>query len=970
MAVCVSKTGWVGRVARPLALVLSGLLLLMRPASALPAGAKTATQSSYAFYYGAAPIPVAALSAFDHVVVEPDSGFDPSQVDTPHTDWLAYASVGEVTHARSYFSAIPKAWLKGGNQAWGSQVVDQSAPGWPDFFVEHVVAPLWQRGFRGFFLDTLDSFQLIAKTESERQQQIAGLVRVIHAIKTRYPQARLIFNRGFEILPQAHQWVDAVAFESLYKGWDQGKKRFVDVPQNDRDWLMAQLKPVIDDYRLPVIAIDYCPDADRQCARDTAARIRDKGLIPYVTDPGLQRVGIGAREPMPRRVLILQDPAPELSLNVSDGVRFLAMPLNYLGYGLDYVNVNRDALPEGPLSDRYAGVVLWLNDRVSQPERLRQWVARQIADGVHVAFFGSFGMPMAGQFAQTLGLAAASGDADGRLSVVHADPQLMGFEMPPTPDAHDYTPVQVRADSGGRSLLQLRAGELHMDAAAIMPWGGYVMRPFAVFSLDDLNQARWVVQPFAFLREALRLPDMPAPDPTTENGLRLFMTHIDGDGFASKVEFRDADGDTYSGEALYHVLKQYGLPATVSVIEGEVSDEGPNAAEAPRLRAVARRIFSLPNVEMASHTYTHPLPWMQITGQGTSTNDYDHTEGSGGVPTANGLSINVRGYHFNLEREIGGSVAGINRLMAPPGKRVKVLLWSGDCQVPSVALKAAYDAGVLNMNGGDTLITRSDPSLTEVAPQGVLKGGYYQVFAPNQNEEEYTALWQGPYYGFRRVLETFDMTGRPRRLKAMDVYYHMFTGTKQASLSALHTVLANVAEQPIHPVFVSDYARKVLDTQATSVARDGAYWVVRTAGWLRTVRLAPGWAPDLADAVGVAGFLPGPDGVYVHLTGGGEARFRLIPLDRANTWTEPWLASANGRIEAFTREPGRLSFTLTSYVAPRFSLAGARTCRVRIDGKGAEGETREDGRFFSLGQAGVPVAVTEQSVRIDVDCRA
>ncbi|BEV71947.1 bifunctional glycoside hydrolase 114/ polysaccharide deacetylase family protein [Paludibacterium sp. THUN1379] len=945
---------------------MSGALLLLRPASATATAPGPSAQPSYAFYYGPAPLPLEALTAFDHVVVEPDSGFNPRQVRTPHTDWLAYTSVGEVTRQRDYFARMPKSWLKGGNHAWDSLVIDQSAAGWPAFFVEQVITPLWQRGYRGFFLDTLDAFQLIAKNDRERQLQIDGLVRVIRAVKQRYPEARLVFNRGFEILPQVHQLADAVAFESLYKGWDQGAKRFTDVPQADRDWLMAQVKPLREQYHLPVIAIDYCPDQDAACARDTVARIQSQGLIPYVTDPGLQRVGIGARQAMPRRVLVLQDPPPGVSLNVSDGVLYLSTPLNYMGYRLDYLDINRDTLPEGPLQDRYAGVVLWLNNPVEHPEKLRAWVTQQIDRGVRVVFIGTFGMPIAGQFARTLGLTPAGAAMDGPLQVTHADPSLIGYEMPPLPNPRDFTPVRVGA--GGRSLLHLQSGELSMDAAALMPWGGYVMRPFAVYAMDAVGQTRWVLQPFAFLRQALKLPDMPVPDPTTENGLRLFMSHIDGDGFASRVEFHAANGDTYSGEALYRVLKQYGLPVTVSVIEGEVSDEGPNAAIAPQLRDIARRIFDLPNVEMASHTYTHPLPWMQVTGQGVSTTDYDKAEGAG-VPSVNGLSINVPGYRFNLTREIDGSVAGINRLMAPPGKQVKVVLWSGDCQVPAVALKQAEQAGVFNMNGGDTLMTHSNPSLTAVAPHGVWKDGYFQLFAPNQNEEVYTNLWQGPYYGYRRVLETFELTERPRRLKPIDIYYHMFTGTKQASLVALNSVLQGVARQPIHPVFVSEYAQTMLDTQQTSVAQEGEDWLIRSAGELRTVRLSPDQAPDLQTAQGVAGFLPGPDGVYVHLTGS-EARFRLLPLAQAQAARMVWLASANGRIKDFRRTPTGVSFELVSHVAPQFTLAGLSTCQVRVNDRPVSGQATADGRLFRLGEVGVEVTQTLQSVHVDVSCQA
>ena len=54
------------------------------------------------------------------------------------------------------------------------------------------------------------------------------------------------------------------------------------------------------------------------------------------------------------------------------------------------------------------------------------------------------------------------------------------------------------------------------------------------------------------------------------------------------------------------------------------------------------------------------------------------------------------------------------------------------------------------MNGGDTTITRSQNSWTRIAGLGIPKGGNFQVFAPNQNENVYTKDWTGPFYGFER----------------------------------------------------------------------------------------------------------------------------------------------------------------------------------------------------------------------------
>lgn len=111
---------------------------------------------SVALHYGA-DAPLAAMKAFDIAVVEPDHGFDPAAYrGQGRSELFAYVSVGEVHPTRPYAARIPEAWRIGRNQAWKSVVIDQAQPAWPAFFAEQVIAPLWARGYRGFFLDTLD----------------------------------------------------------------------------------------------------------------------------------------------------------------------------------------------------------------------------------------------------------------------------------------------------------------------------------------------------------------------------------------------------------------------------------------------------------------------------------------------------------------------------------------------------------------------------------------------------------------------------------------------------------------------------------------------------------------------------------------------------------------------------------------------------------------------------------------------
>ncbi len=269
-----------------------------------------ATQPKIAVFYGANP-PWEELRAFDVVVVESLHVRNPKAHANGRTQLFAYVSVGEADSNRAYRKDIPAAWKLGQNSGWGSVVLDQAQPEWPAFFVERVIKPLWDAGYRGFFLDTLDSYKIFAKTEADRAREEAGLVEVIRELKRRYPKARLIFNRGFEILPQVHQDVFAVAVESLFQGWDPSKKAYRPVPPADREWLLGQLNRVKQEYGLPVLSIDYVPPSKPDLARETAAKIRELGFIPWVSNPALNVLGVVGIEGAPDKAQHIDSPAPD-----------------------------------------------------------------------------------------------------------------------------------------------------------------------------------------------------------------------------------------------------------------------------------------------------------------------------------------------------------------------------------------------------------------------------------------------------------------------------------------------------------------------------------------------------------------------------------------------------------------------------------------------------------------------------------
>lgn len=884
-----------------------------------------AGQPSIALFYGANP-PWDELRAFDIVVVEPQHVLEPKAHANDKTALFAYVSVGEVDADRPYLKLIPEAWKSGRNADWGSVVLDQSQPGWPSFFAEQVIKPLWDAGYRGFFLDTLDSYQLVARTEADRARQEAGLVAVIRELRKRYPEARLIFNRGFEILPQVHPDAFAVAAESIFQGWSQARKSYQPVPAADREWLLGQLGRVKQEYKLPVLAIDYVPPGKRDLARETAARIRELGFIPWVSNPELDMLGVGEIEVMPRKVLMIQNGADsEYDLINTQGLRFGTMPLNYLGYTVEYLDA-RQPLPAYPLAGRYAGVAVWLDKPTGKEGKsLAAWLEKQVAAGVPVALLGEMDFLLAGGAAKRLGLKYSTPPIGRAPLRITRRESIARFEVDPVQERQTFFSLQA---IGGKPLLTLTDDrDNSQEAVAITPWGGYAINPHVLVDRlgvqrnkegegDGGKNVRWVINPIEFMRQALKLPDMPVPDVTTESGRRLLMVHMDGDGFASKAEF---PGAPYAAEVLRdRILKKYPLPATISVIQGEIAPNGMYPALSSTLEKIARSIFAMPQVEIASHSFSHPFSW-EMASQKNKTGDESY-------------HLSIPGYIFDLQSEIPGSIRYIESRLAPPGKRVKVFLWTGNCNAGADALELTERSGVLNMNDGDTLITRSNPSLALVAPLGVAKKGRFQVYAPNQNENVYTNNWTGPFYGYERVIETFELTGAPFRLKPIDIYFHTYSASKPASLNALDKVFRWALEQETTPVQASDYIRKVLDFNHLVVARSPDGWRVRGAENLRELRAPAALGqPDLGASRAVAGFNRHGDNLYLHLADS-EADIRLRP-DAADT---PYLVSANARVERMTRASAAgsstLSLTLRGQVPLKFTLTMDARCAVRADG--------------------------------------
>src|SRR5205814_10649804 len=133
----------------------------------------------------------------------------------------------------------------------------------------------------------------------------------------------------------------------------------------------------------------------------------------------------------------------------------------------------------------------------------------------------------------------------------------------------------------------------------------------------------------------------------------------------------------------------------------------------------------------------------------------------------------------DLCRGLGESAGYVDPRLTLADKRTRVFLWSGSAEPDEQAPAMTRPLGLFNPNGASSRVDGpATSSLTEVTALARPVGRELQVYAQAQNENTYTNLWQGPYYGYRRVIQAFERSDQPRRLKPIAVYYHFYALSK------------------------------------------------------------------------------------------------------------------------------------------------------------------------------------------------
>lgn len=646
---------------------------------------------------------------------------------------------------------------------------------------------------------------------------------------------------------------------------------------------------------------------------------------------------------LPRRIIALHHPLDE-TLKRHDMHTKAEMPLNWLGYVLDYHDF-RTSLPYDAVDDpTVVAVLTWFNQgSMNDPDGYLDWALKMAEAGKKFIIFDDLGFlaradgravadpGKARRFLSYLGIELGDDwtDITFDTEIIHRDPEFydyerrMGGQLPP------YQLMQPR-DRNTRSMLTVRNRQSGDEASAflISPNAAYVQTGWAYYKDPVYFQTQWYVNPFALFTRLLGDGVRPVPDATTLSGRRMYYSHIDGDGWRNVSLVHPYKKDqVYSARVVMEeAIKPYpDLPITVGPIAADLDPDWSGDEEAQQ---IARELFELPQVEVAHHTFSHPFEWGFFedytpekeapfvrlynnpsieawgadvvkgqTQQVVSLKDaYDQPRGFGSFP-------------FDLEREFGPAADVVNQF-APPGKKVEIVLWSGDTSPTERMIRASRQAGLLNLNGGDSRYDPEFPSVSYVPPIGFKAGSEQQIYASNSNENTYTDLWSGRYFGFRDLIHTLRNTENPRRLKPINIYYHMYSGERTNALNGLLANLDHARSQRVTPVKASEFARMAEGFFTTRFQVDGPLsWTVHDRGTLQTIRFddADGLMPDMRASTGVLGFNRHQGSLYIALDAAVKAP-KIVLLENGPSPRTPHLVEARWQISDLRIDPDQIVF--------------------------------------------------------------
>lgn len=204
---------------------------------------------------------------------------------------VGYISIGEDHNRRegdrrgpggydsAYFDHDANA-LPDKNPVWDSYYADARSESWRAFFLANAARMRESHGVDGFFLDTVETCLLYPESRD-------GMVSLIRELRRAHPDAIIVLNRGWDILPALEDAPDGLMFESFTMSYDFSAKTYVPLSASDLDWGLGVwrrfLQPAKEAHDLVLLSLDYVANAEAPELKLALDRAVTLGFVPCVT---------------------------------------------------------------------------------------------------------------------------------------------------------------------------------------------------------------------------------------------------------------------------------------------------------------------------------------------------------------------------------------------------------------------------------------------------------------------------------------------------------------------------------------------------------------------------------------------------------------------------------------------------------------------------------------------------------------
>jgi len=253
---------------------------------------------SFVCYYGSGAI--AEMSQFDVAIVEGRSqnAENIKKLRDSGTWVVSYVTIGEEDKLSkgdgkgpggyaSYYMDSDMDGKPDKNENWASYYVNAGSPLWQDKIINGRVKNIIEKmGADGIFMDTVDTVEIYKDTEP-------GMVSLIANIRKKYPNIKIVQNRGFSVLKKTLPYIDGLMYEdfSIHYNWEDDSYDFADKSKLISTGIFAtKINELRKKKNIQVFDLGYADLSQKDLIQFCYDRGWEYDFIPYVASIMLDEV--------------------------------------------------------------------------------------------------------------------------------------------------------------------------------------------------------------------------------------------------------------------------------------------------------------------------------------------------------------------------------------------------------------------------------------------------------------------------------------------------------------------------------------------------------------------------------------------------------------------------------------------------------------------------------------------------------